>query len=124
MSGTCFFRKTGTVSPLSPMGLDIAEIDEAWESVLIRLDDVEVVDPDPQNAPLQWQVTEGTGSININYTGCAYVKVFVGDTFDSIAGHVLHSTNYLVRPRDAGDFAGYFTSTPDTAIPVDTACSE
>ncbi|MBT3224350.1 MAG: hypothetical protein HN348_35230, partial [Proteobacteria bacterium] len=78
----------------------------------------------PQNAPLQWQVTEGTGSININYTGCAYVKVFVGDTFDSIAGHVLHSTNYLVRPRDAGDFAGYFTSTPDTAIPVDTACSE
>lgn len=87
--------------------------EEANESVLIRIENVSVVEgPDDYN---QWYVTDGTDTGQIDDGLFSYPNPSVGDVFSSITGIVDYGyEEYGVNPRDASDFSSGDDTTPPT----------
>ena len=79
---------------------------EAYESVLVKVMDAEVMTlPDPETYN-EWSVDDGSGECQVDDGfGAIYPGMEIGDVFDSIIGIVDYSYDlYGLHPRDISDF--------------------
>ena len=87
--------------------------DEANEGVLVRIENVSVVEePDGYG---QWFVDDGSGSCQIDDGLYSYDNPTIGDSFTSITGLVDYGYNeFGLNPRSASDFSTGDDTTPPT----------
>jgi DNA/RNA endonuclease YhcR with UshA esterase domain len=123
-AGDLVVTGTGVVpEPVVVAAADVAtggELAEAYESVLVRIEECEVTDPalgygafelDSALVVDDWFFTEGGGPSG------THLAPFLGDTFTAVIGPLTHSYNEsILVPRSMADFVGHSQNTTQTTI--------
>lgn len=96
----------GTAPLPDPVVLPTGDVSqEQWEGVLIKVEDVEVTDPDLGYG--EWQVNDGSGNLVIDDLMYHY-SPSMGQKFDYIIGVLYYSYgNFKLEPRNADDIKEY-----------------
>ena len=75
---------------------------EAYEGVLVEIEDVEVTNPDLMNG--EFEVSGGLRLDDLFFTNMDWPSVSMGDTFSSVIGVIDYSfDNHKLAPRSAND---------------------
>ena len=96
----------GTASVPDPVVLSTGDVSqEQWEGVLIKVEEVEVTDPNLGYG--EWQVDDGSGSLRIDDLMYPY-SPSMGQKFDYIIGVLYYSYGHFkLEPRSADDLKEY-----------------
>jgi len=75
---------------------------EQWESVLVRVENVTVTDPDLGYG--EWRVDDGSGGVRVDDLGAYSYSPSEGDLLDFVQGPLYYAYgNFKIEPRDDGD---------------------
>lgn len=88
---------------------------EQWESVLLRLENVTVTDPDLGHG--EWQVDDGSGTLRVDDLGSYQYHPAAGDVLDYVVGPLYYSfDNFKLEPRDDADIGIEVAARPQQTI--------
>ncbi|MEZ4235499.1 MAG: hypothetical protein R3F59_04915 [Myxococcota bacterium] len=96
----------------TPQVVAVADATEAWEGVLVTVQDVIVADPDLGYG--EWSLTPrvgGAGTVVVDdkiHTWSGAATLSAGDRFDAVTGPLSYSYGaYKIEPRDEGDVVAH-----------------
>jgi phosphatidylserine/phosphatidylglycerophosphate/cardiolipin synthase-like enzyme len=95
------FATINTGNPVpEPIVITTGEATEAYESVLIRVEDAECTNPDLGYG--EWEVNDGSGAVAVDDMGVAFAPT-VGSTYN-VSGPLNYSYSaFKIEPRDIND---------------------
>ncbi len=100
----------------APLPIDTGDAaQEQWESVLLRVQNVTVTDPDLGHG--EWQVDDGSGGLIVDDLGSYNYRPVAGDALDFVVGPLYYSfDNFKLEPRDDTDIGTEVAPVPQVTI--------
>ena len=113
IDGVVIANNPGTLP--SPEVLTTAEVgQEQWESVLVRVEMVTVIDDDLGYG--EWSIDDGSGVLRVDDLGYPYSPT-VGEVLDYVQGPLYYGFgDYKIEPRNSDDLAVYIPPPPVVTI--------
>jgi len=114
--------RRGAGTPLEPEVLAVSAVGEAWEGVLVEVQDVEVSDPRPGNDEFVVEPAVGGGGEyvyvdNALHLYSGFAALAAGDDFLSVVGPLNYSFGeFKIAPRSDDDLSPGVVDTNDTGL--------